>query len=364
MSSPSNSDENVPASDSVADSLTAASSPFDPVEVRRSRWLVWCGVIAVLLAGWACSGIFVVGADEAAVLKVFGRAERTADGVVLLRNSGLYFHLPWPMTQVERVRINEVRTVSVGSSELSEAGPDSPFLPVLDSSQNGELLSGDKNVLNVLLNVSYRIASDRVGDWLFGSAAGERRLELLAGSVLADVVLRSGVDFVHTLGHNEIRRVVLSRLTELVDHNSLGVEIEDVTIAGVATPIRVKADFVDVMNARADRETYVNRARDYESQRESAATAEAAKLKNEARSYAQRKVDLAGAEAESFNRLIDQFVAAAEGGSASYEDVRQMALRREFIDTLEEVLPKVAAKVLLDSGQQVDITLHRNPNGQ
>jgi membrane protease subunit HflK len=364
MSSPSDSDGNVADPDSVSDSPTAVPSPFDPVAARRSRWLVWCGLLAAMVVVWACSGIFVVGADEAAVLKVFGRAERTADGVVLLRNSGLYFHLPWPMTPVERVRINEVRTVSVGSSELGEAGPDEPFLQVLGSSQNAELLSGDKNVLNVQLNVSYRIASDRVDDWLFGSTAGEQRLELLASSVLADVVLRSGVDFVHTLGHNEIRRAVLSRLTELAEQNSLGVEIEDVTIASVAPPIRVKADFVDVMNARADRETYVNRARDYESQRESESTAEAAKLKNEARSYAQRKVDLAGAEAESFNRLIDQFVAASAGGSSSYAEVRQMALQREFIDTLEEVLQKVDAKVLLDSGKQVDITLHRNPNGQ
>tara|TARA_R110002072_G_scaffold927_1_gene7412 strand:- start:84495 stop:85556 length:1062 start_codon:yes stop_codon:yes gene_type:complete len=352
------------SSSSNLESATVTPSPFDPVEVRHSRWLAWCGSVAAMLTVWACSGIFVVGADEAAVLKVFGRAERTADGVVLLRNSGLYFHLPWPMTQVERVRINEVRTVSVGSSGLGDAGPDEPFLQVVGSSLNAELLSGDKNVLNVQLNVSYRIGSDRVGDWLFGSTTGERRLELLASSVLADVVLRSGVDFVHTLGHNEIRRAVLSRLTELAEQNSLGVEIEDVTIAGVTPPIRVKADFVDVMNARADRETYVNRARDYESQRESAATAEAAKLTNEARSYAQRKVDLAGAEAESFNRLIDQFVAAAEGGSASYDEVRQMALRREFIDTLAEIFQKVDAKVLLDSGQQVDITLHRNPNGQ
>jgi len=364
MSSPSDADGRTVDAESVSDSLTVTPSPFDPVEARRSRWLVWCGLAAVLLAVWVCSGIFVVGADEVAVLKVFGRAERTADGVVLLRNSGLYFHLPWPMTQVERVRINEVRTVSVGSSELGEAGPDEPFLQVLRSSQNAELLSGDKNVLNVQLNVSYRIASDRVDDWLFGSTAGEQRLELLASSVLADVVLRSGVDFVHTLGHNEIRRAVLSRLTELADRNSAGVEIEDVTIASVAPPIRVKADFVDVMNARADRETYINRARDYESQRSSAATAESAKLKNVARSYAQKKVDLAGAEAESFNRLIDQFVVASEGGSASYAEVRQMALRREFIDTLEEVFQKVDAKVLLDSGKQVDITLHRNPNGR
>jgi membrane protease subunit HflK len=364
MSGPSESSVDSIDADRVPDDVFGEPSPFDPSATAPSRWLPWCVAAVVLGIAWGCSGIFVVGADEAAVIRVLGRAERTADGTVLLRNSGLYFHLPWPMKQVDRVRINEVRTVTVGASELGDLEDSQPFLRAFDSSQQSQLLSGDKNVLNVQLNVSYRIASDRVDDWLFGSSTGERRLELLASSVLADVVLRSGVDFVHTLGHNEIRQAVFRRLEELVRENSLGVEIEDVTIASVAPPIRVKADFVDVMNARADRETYVNRARDYESQRESAASAESAKLQDEARSYARRKVDLARAESESFGRLIDQFVEASENGPASYSQVRQMALRREFIDTLEEVLQKVDAKVLLDSGKQVDITLHRNPNGQ
>ncbi len=364
MSSSSNFNDGLSEEVSPADGATPGASPFDPVVTHTARWLLWCSLVIVLGVAWACSGIFVVGADEAAVVRVFGKAERTDAGVVLLRNSGLYFHLPWPITQIDRVRINEVRTVSVGNSELGDLGPDEPFLQTINSSQSDQLLSGDKNVLNVQLNVSYRVASDRVSEWLFGSTVVEQRLELLASSVLADVVLRSGVDFVHTLGHNEIRRAVLSRLTQLVEENSIGVELEDVTIASVAPPVRVKADFVDVMNARADRETYVNRARDYESQRQSAGSAEAAKLKNEARTYAQRKLDLAAAEAESFNRLIDQFVVASENRPSSYSEVRQMALRREFIDTLEEVLQKVDAKVLLDSGEQVDITLHRNPNGQ
>lgn len=364
MSSPPNSNESLPDEDSSSVKSNLEASPFDPVVTQTSRWLLWCSLLIVFVVSWASSGIFVVGADEAAVVRVFGKVERTDAGIVLLRNSGLYFHLPWPITQIDRVRINEVRTVSVGNPELGDLSSDEPFLQAINSSQDDQLLSGDKNVLNVQLNVSYRVASDRVGEWLFGSTAVEQRLELLASSVLADVVLRSGVDFVHTLGHNEIRQTVLSRLTELANENALGVELEDVTIASVTPPIRVKADFVDVMNARADRETYVNRARDYESQRESAGSAEAAKLKNEARTYAQRKRDLAAAEAESFNRLIDQFVVASENGPSSYSEVRQMALRREFIDTLEAVLQKVDAKVLLDSGEQVDITLHRNPNGQ
>jgi modulator of FtsH protease HflK len=363
MSTPADSFSDANTAGRVSNSVSNEPSSFDPTVDAASRWLVWVGLAVAIAIVWLCSGIFVVGADEAAVVRVFGRAERTADGVVLLRNSGLYFHLPWPMTQVERVRMNEVRTVTVGSSELDNLDAVGQFLQAVDSSQQSQVLSGDKNVLQVQLNVSYRIAGDGVDDWLFGSTVVERRLELLASSVLADVVLRSGVDFVHTLGHNEIRQAVLRRLEELVEQNSLGLEVDDVTIASVAPPVRVKADFVDVMNARADRETYVNRARAYESQRQSDAKAEAAKLQNESRSYARRKVDLARAEAESFNRLIDQLVVASESESMSYAEVRQLALRRQFIDTLEEIFQRVDAKVLLDSGKEVDITLHRNPNG-
>lgn len=347
-----------------SDSMVSSPLLFEPQTAPRSRGLVRCVVVVLIGVVWLSSGIFVVGTDEVAVVQVFGRAERTTGGVIVLRSSGLYFHWPWPITRIRRVRLNEVRTVTVGSSELDQIKSGGDFLRVTDHSQQTQLLSGDKNILHVQLNVNYRITSDQIGDWLFGSTDGERRLKLLAGSVLADVVLRSGVDFVHTLGHNEIRQAVLAGLEQQIDQNSLGVAIDDVTIASVAPPVRVKADFVDVMNARADRETYVNRARSYESQREADAKAEAAKRQNEARSYARRKLDLARAEAESFNRLIDQFELASDSSSTSYSEVRQMALRRQLIDTLQEALSRADAKVVLDSGKQVDITLHRNPRGQ
>lgn len=340
-------------------------SPFDPATATTSSVkLFWCGLALIAGLAWGCSGVTVVGADEAAVVRVCGRVERTANGSAQIRTSGLYFHFPWPISEVTRIRINEVRTITVGTSELGDIDTSSPFLRATDASQHSQLLSGDKNVLHLQLNISYRIDNDRIDDWLFGSKAVEKRLKLLASSVLADVVLRSGVDFVHTFGHNELRQLILRRLYRLVEQNSLGVDIEDVTIASVAPPVRVKADFVDVMNARADRETYINRARAYESKRQSDAQAEAAKLKNEAQSYAHRKIDLAKAEAESFNRLIDQFVLASEDGTDSYVNIRQHALHRHFIDTMRQVLQRVHAKVLLDSGKQVDITLHRNPDGQ
>ena len=329
---------------------------------RRRNVAVWI-LAAVVLLGWLSPGFYVVSADEVAVVRVFGHAQRDQAGNIELKPSGLYFHLPWPLTSIDRVRINESRTLIVGTPEIENLDS-SEFLTQLDPAQLSELLSGDKNILNVQLNLQYRISRERIGEWLFQSSGNEERLRLLAGSVLADVVMRCGVDFVHTLGHGEIRRQVLARVRELSHSAQLGVEIDDVSVASVTPPVRVKSEFVDVMNARADRETYIQRARAYSEQQRADADAAARKTIDQATAYARRTTETARAEAASFNLLIAKFEEAAETGPLSYEQVRQMALRRRYLDTLSGVYRRVAGKVLLDSGQPVDITIHRNPSGR
>lgn len=335
-------------------------SRFEAVAPPSRRGRAVSIFTGILVVAWLSTGFYVVGADEAAVVRICGRAQRTGDGTVQLKPGGLHYHLPWPLTQVDRVRINEVRTVSIGSNELDDLDA-GEFLKAIDPSRDAQFLIGDRNILHVSLNVHYRISRNRVDEWLYGSTESEERLRLLAGSVLADVVLRCGVDFVHTLGHNEIRQAVLSHLSDLAEASALGVDVEDVTIASVAPPIRVKAEFVDVMNARADRETYINRARSYAEQQLADANAEASKRHDSAESQASQTVQIASAEADSFNRMIDQFQRASATGSLSYAEVRQLALRRQFIETLEEVYRNVEGKVFLDSGKPVDITIHRNP---
>jgi membrane protease subunit HflK len=336
-------------------------SPLDGVTRQPRPARVVVIAVCLLLTGWLMAGFYVVGADEAAVVRVCGRAQRTDDGTVRLQSSGLHYHLPWPLVQIDRVRINEVRTVTIGSADLDDVDS-GEFLKAIDPSRQSQFLVGNRNVLHVNLNVHYRISRERIDQWLYGSTSSDQRLQLLAGAVLADVVLRCGVDFVHTLGHSQIRQAVLSRLREVAESSSLGVEIEDVTIAGVAPPIRVKAEFVDVMNARADRETYINRARAYAEQKQADAVAEASKRRNEAEGRRLQVVQLAAAEADSFDRMIDQFEQASATGPLSYAEVRQLAMQRHFIETLEHVYRNVEGKVFLDSGKPVDITIHRNPN--
>ncbi|MHC4876302.1 MAG: protease modulator HflK [Planctomycetota bacterium] len=349
-----------PDLDSSTDNAPALDASSDRQPQTRTFRIVAIGVAAML---WLSTGFFVVRGDESAVVRVFGRAERNENGSVVLRPNGVYWHLPWPCSTVDRVRLSEVRTVSLGSAE-AETTEQSDLLGLMEPARQSRYLTGDRNILQVQLNVQYRVSAEEVDDWLYTAGNVEERLRMLAEAALADVVLQSGVDFVHTLGHAGIRKAILDRLKALADTGHLGITLEDVTIAGVAPPVRVKAHFVDVMNARADRETYINRARAYSEQKLADAGAASHKVLDEAASYRQTSVDLARAEADSFNRLVDQLQATAESLSLNYAEVRQLALQRQRLDTLQAVYPRLKTRVVLDAAQPIDLTIHRNPAGE
>jgi len=315
-------------------------------------------IAAVLFVPYLLTGFFVVRGNETAVLRRFGAVVRNADGAARPWPSGWHYDCPWPWATVDRVNLNAVRTLSVGNLE-QDAAAESGLLRTVDAARQAQFLSGDKNILNVQISVSYRVSESAVDDFLFSAVSPERRLRTLAESVLADAMLLSGVDFAHTLGRNELRELMTSRLQTLATEQRLGLTVDDVAIGNVAPPLRVKAEFIDVMNARADKETAINQARAYAEQRAGDARAVSRRTIDGAEVFRRQLVESARAEGESFTRLIGQFRADEQQGRRSYAESRQLALRRKYLDTLEEVLRKAGAKVVLDSGQAIDLTILR-----
>ncbi len=319
-------------------------------------------IAVVLFVPYLLTGFFVVRGNESAVVRRFGAVVRNAGGEVRLWPSGWHYDWPWPMATVDRVNLNEIRTLKIGDLE-QDAPSASGLLRAVDPARQAQFLSGDKNILNVQICVTYRVSDAAVDDFLFVVGSPERRLRTLAESVLADAMLLSGVDFAHTLGRNELRELMTDWLQKLAHEQRLGLTVDDVTIGNVAPPLRVKAEFIDVMNARADKETAINQARAYAEQREAEARAIARRTIDSAEVFRRQSVESARAEGESFSRLIAQFRSEEQHGPHSYAEARQMALRRKYLDTMEETLRKVAAKIVLDSGQAIDLTILREQKG-
>ncbi|MGE3314920.1 MAG: protease modulator HflK [Planctomycetaceae bacterium] len=323
--------------------------------MRRSIPALIC-----LLVAYFATGFFVIQGNEKGLVRRWGKAQTNGDGEPNLLAGGLHYDLPWPIARVDRVNLNEVRTLTLGSIELdsSEGGG---FLRSLNSIEQAQFLTGDKNILNVQIGVQYRVSEKKVLDYLYHSQSPERHLALLAESTAADLIASSGVDFVHPLGLGELRERLTSRVRQLSVEHRLGIEIDEVAVNAVYPPVLVKAYFLDVSNARADKENYIQTARAFAEQKLAASQAEQKQIIDSAESYRREIVDLAEGEAESFTRLVAELKRQEAEGLHTYAEARQMALKRRYLDTMEEVLGKVAGKVFLDSGQPVDLTILKNP---
>lgn len=316
--------------------------------------------IVLLIAGlsaWLASGVYVVRSNEVAVVRVFGRAQRTETGEVRVAPNGLYWHLPWPLASVDLVNLNETRTLTIGGLE---ALPDNAaaFLQVADPAVRTQFVSGDKNILHVTFNVHYRVSPTHVGQWLYGAASSEGWLLKLSESALADVVMRCGVDFLHTLGHGDVRATVLAALRREVARTAIGVEIDDVTLVGIAPPIRVKADFVDVMNARAERETQINLARAYAEQREADSQASRQTALDGAQQFQRRIIDRGTADAEVV-QAIEKGIVESNVDAAT---AKQLYLSRLHLAVREDLVRNSKRLVVVPPSKDGGVTINGGLN--
>lgn len=317
-------------------------------------------VVGLLCAAWLATGFYIVRGNERAVVRRFGRP--VSDGAVSestgprLVGSGLHFDLPWPLAVVDRVNLHQIRTLSIGATTGDEAS-DSAFLREFEPADRSQFLTGDKNILHIRVDVQYRIAADEVAAHLFGSVSTERRLQALSESLLTGLVTETGVDAVHTFGRAELQGRLAGALRHEVDRQRLGVEIESVSVEDVRPPIRVKAAFLDVNDARADREKFVQSALAVEQRRHEQARGEARRIEDEAESYRVQETSSAKATSESFDRLVAQLKTESLRTGATYAAVRNRALRRRYYDDMAQILKTVASKVVLETGRQVDITI-------
>jgi membrane protease subunit HflK len=312
------------------------------------RWLVWA---MALSAAYFASGLYVVRGNEQALVRRFGRAR------LPLAASGLHFDLPWPFTRIDRVNVNQVQTLSVGVP--AEPPAITGFLRELEIDRQGEFLTGDKNILNLSVSAQYRVADPFA--YLCRSEAPETGLKLLVESLVTDAVARSGVDYVHPLGLNELRELLTRRTREEADRQPWGILVEDVTIAGAFPPVEVKAAFLDVSNARAEKDRVIQQEQAQAEKRLAAAHATVREWLDRSLADRLRRVETARGSAERFSTIVAEFRRDAESAGQTPDAVRRRTMQRLFTAEMERLLPRFAGKVLVDPHDPVDLTLFPPP---
>ena len=132
-------------------------------------------------------------------------------------------------------------------------------------------------------------------------------------------------------------------LQAILDHYAAGLEVVTVKLQDVDPPDQVSDAFKDVISAQQDKERLINESHGYANDVVPKARGEAAQLLNEAEGYREAKVREATGTAQRFIAL-----------QSEYAKAKDVTRRRLYLETMEDVLPRVN-KILLDdvAGKQV-----------
>ena len=274
----------------------------------RFGWLIPVALVA-LLVGY--NSIYQVQPDERGVVLRFGTFNRIAE-------PGLQFAL-WPMETMDKPRVGAVRQINIGA-EGSE----------------GQMLTSDKNIINVPFSVFWRISDPR--EYLFDVADQERVIRAVTQSAMREVVGQTRAQGILTTGKNTVEAQVMEITPKLLDDYKSGVMITSVNLGDVQPPREVADAFAEVVRAGQNQQQLINEAEQYRNQQFRLADGEAAKLIEDANAYKASTVAQAEGEAARFLSVYDQ-----------YKNAKDVTRERLFLETMEQVLGQTN-KVIVEQG--------------
>ena len=292
--------------------------------------VVLYAVGALLLIIILVSSFYTVETDEVGVIQRFGAYVRTTE-------PGLHLKFPWGIEEVTKVKIQRVfkqefgfRTVRAGiRTEYSER----------DYSSESLMLTGDLNAALVEWIVQFRINDPRA--YLFNVRDVEGTLRDLSESVMRQVVGDHSVDEVIILDRKSIATEVSEKMQELLDDYETGIDIVTVNLQDVNPPKPVQPAFNEVNEARQEKERTVNEAWKAYNNAIPKARGEAERLLLEAEGYATNRINRAQGDADRFIALYNE-----------YRNAKDVTRRRMYIETMQEILPRIDQKVIVDEELQ------------
>ncbi len=303
--------------------LTAEQRVRRSVRRTLANGLFGLGLLAGLGA-WAWQGAFTLKPGEAAVLLLVGRYHET------ITRDGFHWRLPPPLVARHVVSMTELRTEDFGFR-----GAETPETPV-ENLHEATMQTRDNNIVRVSFTVQYTVKDPF--DARFRIADAPAVVRDSAQAAMREVVGRTTVDGVlrekKALVTSEAERL----LQEILDSYGAGVEVSEVQLQDVQPPAEVRAAFGDVVAANQDASRLVNEAEGHRNEVLPKARAEAAEATAQAEAYRAAKVAQATGAAERFRAL-----------AAEYRKAPEVTQKRLYLETMEEVLPKVE-KVIVEPG--------------
>lgn len=269
-------------------------------------------VVAIILAIYLATGIYIVGPGEEGVIRQFGKeVDRTAPG--------LRYRLPWPIQTHDVVNLTRVRRAEIGFRTDPVTGKTRPEL------RESLMLTGDENIVDAQLFVQYVVKDS--SQFLFRVRDPELVLKTSAEVALRSVVGRNTIDFTMTEGRVVVQDEIKKYIQTLLDKYQTGLMVTEARLLVVDPPEEVKDAFHDVVRAWEDRERLVREAEGYREDIIPKARGEAVQMVRSAEAYKEQRIIRAQGDAEKFLDVLK-----------AYRKAKDVTRERLYLETLDKIL--------------------------
>jgi membrane protease subunit HflK len=284
-------------------------------------WIVGIVVIILLFGSF-----YQIQPEQAGIVLRFGKYNRTTD-------PGLRLKIPI-MESVIKVPVQRQLKQEFGfrsiEPDVRTTYSDRKFY------EESLMLTGDLNVAVVEWIVQYRISNPRL--FLFKVRNVEDTFRSMNEAVVREVVGDRTVTEVLTVGRQEIETTVMTRLQDLCDKYESGITVDQVVLQNVNPPDPVKPSWDEVNQAQQQRDRLINEARAEYNKVIPRAKGEAEQTVLQAEGYALDRVNRSQGDAMRFKALYE-----------AYRRAPEVTRQRMYLETMQNVLPKVGGKLFLDT---------------
>lgn len=270
--------------------------------------LIFFFVAIAAFAVW--NSAYRIDQPERGVVLIFGKYSHTMQ-------PGLNFTLPPPLAKVYKVNVETVR----------------------QEDNSGQMLTEDKNLIEIDYSIQYRIDKNKVNDYLFNISNPQNTVSQAAESAMRQVAGTSTLDHIVNENRTDVNFKVQNELQNMLNTYNVGIDVQRVNITEVHPPKAVKEAFDDVVKAREDQKTYINEAKEYAKQVIPEAEGKVLKVIQESEAYKESVIAEAKGQATRFDLLLKQYAKAPE-----------VTRKRMYLETMSQVLG-ATPKLLVDSKQ-------------
>ncbi|MCS5625847.1 MAG: FtsH protease activity modulator HflK [Candidatus Marinimicrobia bacterium] len=294
-------------------------------------------ILGIALVLWLLTGIYVVGPDEVGVVQTFGKYSRAAQ-------SGLNYHFPYPIETVKTPKVTEVKRIEIGFRSVGK----NQYQTV---ERESLMLTGDENIVDAEMIVQYKIKDPEA--YSFNFIKPELTVREASEASLRTVVGRHNIDEALTSGKFMIQEETKELVQTILDKYNTGILVVAVQLQDVSPPQQVIAAFKDVASAKEDKNKMVNQAEGYRNDLIPKARGEGQSMIREAEGYKKARIARAEGDVAKFSAVLKE-----------YRKAKGVTETRMYLETMEEILPKIEKIIIPDakSGNLINL-LNLKPQG-